>query len=885
MTIHTHPSALSVLSLSVLLAMSTQAVANDGEQTQTQSATPTVVLESDEIIISRTAPVQVGQAVVNRDTLDVQNIQDAKDLVRYNTEVDVAEVGRYGNKGFAIRGVDGNRVAMNIDGVPLPDVESNEIFSPYGYMYEGRFSPDLEMMDSVRITAGADSLTSGSGAVGGSVAYLTKEPSDILQGDDTAGGYAKIGYNSKNSEKLIAAGLAFDHGRAQGLLNYSYRQGSETKNHAMRRADDIRINPEYLFSEEEMPSAYDTASLIYPNPMAFDRESALAKLYFSPTDEHRFGVHGMYQRTENDINVESTNSTGSRTGNTTRRAHDIEELKSYGANYRYQPDNSSALDTLSVDYTHSDVLGLADTWVYRREFTCSDPSISSWMCEYRGKEMVLNKDNVTLSNREYRPTQTVTDQVSLSLKSVPFDLGKFGEHKLSLDAKYAKHDYTSSATYLSNSSYIKDHLSYAFPDADKTNYSITLTDSVRLNDRLRALAGLRYDNFNYSPYFQDDVNGLSETTRNNDVCNNSSNTTIYCQLYRSGNGLAQSKFHHLTWNAGFDYEVIADKLDARYKIGTGFLAPTVSQIYSNFEGMGIRQVPNYALKPEKSLNQELELKWTVNDDVSLSASGYLTQYDDFIHTRFWQGDTNGCDSRSTCLQSTNLDTAKIYGVRLGAKADLSNWLNTKGRLSVSADYHTARDSAKVTLDDGSVATINTLASVPATLIVGADYISPNEDWSLHARVRGIAAKKAKDTKSVEVAPIESVTTTTCPSDIAAYGYCDYYGYRYDSATGSYTKTATAVTGYDEYVDTYKYADKSKDAMVVDIYGTKKFGQNKQFIINAGVYNLTNTKYIPWETLRMFNTTNTNQMVGADGYGFARYTAPGRNFGISATYQF
>lgn len=71
---------------------------------------------------------KLGEVIKNRKTLDSENIQSTYDLVRYSTEVDVAQVGRYGNKGFAIRGVDGNRVAMNIDGVPLPTVESNEIF-------------------------------------------------------------------------------------------------------------------------------------------------------------------------------------------------------------------------------------------------------------------------------------------------------------------------------------------------------------------------------------------------------------------------------------------------------------------------------------------------------------------------------------------------------------------------------------------------------------------------------------------------------------------------------------------------------------------------------------------------------------------------------------
>lgn len=73
--------------------------------------------------------------------------------------------------------------------------------------------------------------------------------------------------------------------------------------------------------------------------------------------------------------------------------------------------------------------------------------------------------------------------------------------------------------------------------------------------------------------------------------------------------------------------------------------------------------------------------------------------------------------------------------------------------------------------------------------------------------------------------------------------------------------------------------------MIDVYGSRKFGKDKQLTLNAGVYNLTNVKYIPWESLRMFSNANVNNMVDADGYGFARYTAPGRNYALSLTYEF
>ncbi len=876
---HIHKKYL--LALLVPLLMNQMAYANeeDGEE---EPNTDLGTLQVMGVQTSRQGTL--GEQVVTQQTLAQENIQSSHDLVRYNAEVDVAEVGRYGNKGFAVRGVDGNRVAMNIDGVSLPEAEANEIFAPYGYMYEGRFNPDVEMMSSVRVMAGADSLLSGSGAVGGSVSYRTKEPNQLIYNEGNLGGYAKVGYASKNEERLSALGLAGVYDRFEFLLNYAHREGSETKNHAMRSADSARLSPEYIFSIEEMPVESDSTSLIYPNPLEFERQSALAKLYYHINDVHRVGIHGLYQKQENHMNTDSANTTtGSRTGSTTRRAHDIEEMEAYGASYRYQPTQSAWLNEAALSYNQNDILGLADTWVYRRTFGCSLPNVSSYLCDYYGGMEVLQSS--ILQNQEYRPTRTKSNQYSLALQTMPFELGRFGEHQVMLTGSHNQQERTNSATYINASDSSSNFLSFAFADAKKSNYNITLTDDIRFSERLKAMLGVRYDDYEYQPFFESDVNGLNEDDNNKNMCINNNAQSEFCELYRAGSGMPDTEFNHMTYSGMMEFGIVPDRLTARYKIGTGFLAPTMTQIYSNFQGLGVMQVPNYHLKPETSLNQELEFEWKPNENTRLMAAGYVSEYDDFIHTKYWEGNTNGCNGRAICLQSVNLDSAKIKGLKLGVEADLSNKLNLKGQFKVSANYHTSSDSATIQTDNNGALEINTLASVPKSFILGADYISPNQDWSLHGRLRVIGRKKAEDTKSLETRAIESVTTQTCPADIAAWGYCSLMGYTVQDASGNWTRTTTAITGYEEYVDTYEHINQSKTAVVYDLYGSKKFGKEGNVILNAGVYNITDEKYIPWETLRMFNTVSANQMIDSQGYGFGRYTAPGRNYAISLTYEF
>lgn len=839
----------TLLATSILCVMSSNLYANEA----------VTELETIEVTATAEEKKQLAQTVTTHQDIAKEQINNSHDLVRYNTEVDVAEVGRYGNKGFAIRGVDGNRVAMNIDGVALPEVEVNEIFSPYGYMYEGRFNPELEMMESVSITAGADSLASGSGAVGGSIAYKTKEPANLLLDGQKVGGYAKAGYASKNEEIQRAVGLAGAWDRFEFLLNYSQKTGHETKNHAMRKADKDQLAIGYTFTEEEIPGRLK--SLIYPNPMQFKRESALAKLYWNITDQHRLGVHGLRQEQDTHMNTDINASFGSRTSVDSRRAKDKELLKGYGVNYRYQA-NLPFLDKVELNYTHNEVLGVADTWIYDRPWFGTD---------------------FTFDRREYRPTETKTEQYNLTAKTPFIDFGALGNHEFTLSGNVVKSDRSTSATVLKEDG-SPNYLNYTFSDVRKNNFNISLIDKIDFSDRLKAMLGVRYDNFKYTPYFQNDVFGFDENARVYQTCITNNAAGGFCENYRAGKSLEQTKFDHFTWSAGADYQIIPHTLTARYKIGTGFLAPTGTQIYRNFQGLGVMEVPNYKLKAETSLNQELEFEFKPTANTQFTVAGYLSDYKDFIHTRFWEGETGGCNGRAICLQSTNLDKAKVYGLKVGAKADLSEKLALDGQFSVSANYHMAKDSATVQTDHDGTFKINTLAATPTSFILGADYVSANQDWEIHGRVRGVLRKKASETKGIAVSPKFEVTTRECPYIGFEY-YCSFDGYTLNRETGKYTKEDRVRTGYTESVDTYKHADRSKSVFIYDLYGSKRFGAKQQLTVNAGIYNIFDEKYIPWETLRMFSNANVNNMVDADGIGFARYTAPGRNYSLSVEYKF
>ena len=110
-------------------------------------------------------------------------------------------------KGFLIRGVEGNRVGISVDGVNLPDSEENSLYALYGNFNNSRLFVDSELVREIDIVRGVDPFNSGSGALGGTVSYRTLDAADIVKQGQKFGGLIRGGYASKNSEWVRTAAV------------------------------------------------------------------------------------------------------------------------------------------------------------------------------------------------------------------------------------------------------------------------------------------------------------------------------------------------------------------------------------------------------------------------------------------------------------------------------------------------------------------------------------------------------------------------------------------------------------------------------------------------------------------------------------------------------
>lgn len=176
----------------------------------------------------------LGKIVKTSETLNKEQVLGIRDLTRYDPGVAVVEQGNGASGGYSIRGVDKNRVAVSVDGVA-----QIQAFTVQGSLsgYGGRGGSgaineiEYENISTVEIDKGAGSSDHGSGALGGAVAFRTKEAADLISDGKSWGIQAKTAYGSKNRQFMKSLGAGFSKDGWEGLLIRTERQGRETHPH------------------------------------------------------------------------------------------------------------------------------------------------------------------------------------------------------------------------------------------------------------------------------------------------------------------------------------------------------------------------------------------------------------------------------------------------------------------------------------------------------------------------------------------------------------------------------------------------------------------------------------------------------------------------------
>jgi hemoglobin/transferrin/lactoferrin receptor protein len=212
-------------------------------------------------------------SVIDAETIADQLASDVKDLIRFEPGVSVRRgptrfgaaqgvTGRDGNSGFNIRGLEGNRVLIQVDGVRVPDGFE------FGAQSSGRGDyVDLGVIKSVEILRGPASALYGSDGLAGAVSFVTSDPQDFLRGGKSVGGIARSAYDSAEDQFSETGIVAGKSGAWSAMVAYIRRDGHELDNKGSNNSAN--------------------ANRTTPNPQNTYSNAALGKIIFEPNAQNR----------------------------------------------------------------------------------------------------------------------------------------------------------------------------------------------------------------------------------------------------------------------------------------------------------------------------------------------------------------------------------------------------------------------------------------------------------------------------------------------------------------------------------------------------------------------------------------------------------------------
>ncbi|MEN9844533.1 MAG: hypothetical protein RLZZ612_2362 [Pseudomonadota bacterium] len=262
------------------------------------------------------ADVPASVDVLSGDDLDAAQVQDIRDLVRHTPNLSVKRApqrfggvntatGRDGNAGFNIRGLEGNRVLLTVDGIRQPREMSSGTLGPVAF---GRDYVDLGLVSRVEILRGSHSALYGSDGLAGMVAMFTTEPQDLLpkgQKDATLGGRALVSYASEDGMRRVGGTVAGKpNDTVQWLLGATLTRAHELDNQGSNAA----LN----------------STRTAPNPQQDRQAALLGKLVLTPGggQKHTFALEHIDKRAE----VEAYSGRARTTGRTAASSWDVTDL-------------------------------------------------------------------------------------------------------------------------------------------------------------------------------------------------------------------------------------------------------------------------------------------------------------------------------------------------------------------------------------------------------------------------------------------------------------------------------------------------------------------------------------------------------------------------------
>jgi len=188
----------------------------------------------DEVVVvatkhaTRIRDIAADVTIISSADLQATLSTSLSDAFRYIPGVTHESSGsRFGTEGVTIRGIGGNRIAIELDGVPLSDQ-----FDVGNFSNATRDFADSGLLGQVEVLRGPASALYGSSALGGVISMHTLDPR-VYSAERTTGGSATAFYRGLDESSNLQANIALNGDRVSLLLGGSYRDGAERDSAAL----------------------------------------------------------------------------------------------------------------------------------------------------------------------------------------------------------------------------------------------------------------------------------------------------------------------------------------------------------------------------------------------------------------------------------------------------------------------------------------------------------------------------------------------------------------------------------------------------------------------------------------------------------------------------
>ena len=547
-------------------------------------------------------------SVIGRKTLNQASAQNLDDIVMYEFGVSVpSDNNRRGHAGINIRGIDGNRILMMVDGVRIPESYagggSNGAIS-------GRDMVESDTLKQVDIVKGPYSALYGSDALGGVVNMVTLSPSDFVDAGKRGYFGLKHSYRGRDRSHGVTATVAGFHENAEGLLMLTRRQGHETEN----MGSDTSYSTARTATNPQKNNAYN---ILAKGNIGNERHrlETLYEQYYHANDTVL--ANGLGSQSRGPVTIATSES----------NARDRIRRQRIEAGYRYTGEGRLKEANLTAYQqklrTEDDAVDASITRMGTRQLgnstRYSDYGFNQTIRGLNGRsvwEFDGAVKQTVVAGAEYKHTETARPRDSLTVDNLTGAVSKV----------YAGSTYPNKT----------------FPDSKRKTFSVYAQDSLTFGNGIVLTPALRYE--------KDKLN----------------TSTDQAYLNANPSGTA-TRFSDSAFTPSLRLSVpMGEQFTSFATYSQGFRTPPFDSATMAFANTtyGYAVIPNANLKSERSNSFELGMKFK-NERTRAQVTAFYNRYRNFID-RTEVGTASIGGRPIIQYQYQNLDRVKTYGTEASA---------------------------------------------------------------------------------------------------------------------------------------------------------------------------------------------------------------------------